>query len=103
MSNDPDQEPFCDGLSEELIDALARLEGLCVVARTSAFQFRGKGHDLREVGEKLKVKTCWKAVSARLGTAFASTRSSLTRRTGITSGLSDMTVTWTMCSRCRTR
>ena len=57
MSADPDQEYFCDGLSEELIDALARLEGLRVVARTSAFQFRGKGHDLREVGEKLKVKT----------------------------------------------
>ena len=57
MSADPDQEYFCDGLSEELIDALARLEGLRVVARTSAFQFRGKGHDLREVGQKLKVKT----------------------------------------------
>ena len=57
MSADLEQEYFCDGLSEELIDALARLEGLRVVARTSAFQFRGKGHDLREVGQKLKVKT----------------------------------------------
>ena len=57
MSADPEQEYFCDGLAEELIDALARLEGLRVVARTSAFQFRGKGHDLSEVGAKLKVKT----------------------------------------------
>ena len=57
MSPGKDQEYFCDGLAEELIDALARLEGLRVVARTSAFQFKGKGHDLREVGEKLKVKT----------------------------------------------
>ena len=57
MSADPEQEYFCDGLSEELIDALARLEGLRVVARTSAFQFRGKGHDLREVGQKLSVRT----------------------------------------------
>ena len=57
MSPDNDQEYFCDGLSEELIDAFAKLDGLSVVARTSAFQFRGKGHDLREVGEKLKVKT----------------------------------------------
>ena len=57
MSADPEQEYFCDGLAEELIDALAQLEGLRVVARTSAFQFRGEGHDLREVGEKLKVKT----------------------------------------------
>ena len=57
MSADPEQEYFCEGLAEELIDALARLDGLRVVARTSAFQFRGKGHDLREVAEKLKVRT----------------------------------------------
>ena len=57
MSADPEQEYFCEGLAEELIDALAQLEGLRVVARTSAFQFRAKGHDLREVGEKLNVKT----------------------------------------------
>ena len=57
MSADPEQEYFCEGLSEELIDALARLDGLRVVARTSAFQFRGKGHDLREVGDTLNVKT----------------------------------------------
>ena len=59
MSADPDQEYFCDGLSEELIDALARLEGLRVVARTSAFQFRGKGHDLREVVYRLRVLGQW--------------------------------------------
>ena len=57
MSPGKDQDYFCEGLAEELIDALAQLAGLRVVARTSAFQFRGKGHDLREVGEKLKVKT----------------------------------------------
>ena len=57
MSPEKDQDYFCEGLAEELIDALARLEGLRVVARTSAFQFRDKGYDLREVGEKLKVKT----------------------------------------------
>ena len=57
MSADPEQEYFCEGLAEELIDALARLKELRVVARTSAFQFRGRGHDLTEVGQKLKVKT----------------------------------------------
>ena len=57
MSADPEQEYFCDGLAEELIDALARLDGLRVVARTSAFRFRGDAPDLREVGEKLNVKT----------------------------------------------
>ena len=57
MSADPEQEYFCDGLAEELIDALTRLEGLRVVARTSAFQFKGQSPDLREVGDKLNVKT----------------------------------------------
>ena len=57
MSADPEQEYFCDGLAEELIDALARLEGLRVVARTSAFQFKGQAKDLRQVGEQLNVKT----------------------------------------------
>ena len=44
-------------VAEELIDALARLHGLRVVARTSAFQCRGKGHDLRAVGQQLNEKT----------------------------------------------
>ena len=57
MSADPEQEYFCEGLAEELIDALARLQHLRVVSRTSAFQFRGKGHDLQQIAEKLKVKT----------------------------------------------
>ena len=67
MSADPEQEYFCDGLSEELIDALARLEGLRVVARTSAFRFRGKGLDLREIGEKLNVKTVLEGSVRKVG------------------------------------
>ena len=42
MSADSEQEYFCDGLAEELIDALARLDGLRVVGRTSSFQFKGR-------------------------------------------------------------
>ena len=68
MSADPEQEYFCEGLAEELIDALARLEGLRVAARTSAFQFGGKGHDLSEIGEKLKVKTILEGSVRRAGT-----------------------------------
>ena len=68
MSADPEQEYFCDGLAEELIDALARLEGLRVVARTSAFRFKGDAPDLREVGEKLNVKTVLEGSVRRAGT-----------------------------------
>ena len=67
MSADPEQEYFCDGLAEELIDRLARLEGLRVVARTSAFQFRGQAPDLREVGDKLNVKTVLEGSVRKVG------------------------------------
>ena len=55
MSPDKDQEYFCDGMSEELIDALAKVEGLRVVARTSAFAFKGQALDIRRIGEQLSV------------------------------------------------
>lgn len=57
MSNDPDQDYFCDGISEEIIDALAQLNNLRVVARTSAFSFKGKNMDVREIGKTLDVNT----------------------------------------------
>lgn len=44
---------FCDGLAEELIDLLARSEGLRVVARTSSFQFKGVQVDVRDIGRRL--------------------------------------------------
>lgn len=55
MSPGKDQEYFADGLSEQLINDLAKVSGLKVVARSSAFQFRGEGEDLRSVGHKLGV------------------------------------------------
>ena len=51
-----EDEYFCDGLSEELINALSKLPGLRVTARSSAFQFRGQELDAREVGQKLDVE-----------------------------------------------
>jgi TolB-like protein/DNA-binding winged helix-turn-helix (wHTH) protein/Tfp pilus assembly protein PilF len=55
MSAAKDQEYFSDGLAEQLINDLAKISGLRVVGRSSAFQFRGKDEDLREVGRKLGV------------------------------------------------
>jgi serine/threonine protein kinase/Tfp pilus assembly protein PilF len=57
MSADPEQEYFCEGISEELINALCKLEGLKVASRTSAFQFEGKGYDIKDVGARLSVAT----------------------------------------------
>ena len=55
MSPAKDQEYFSDGLAEQLIHELAKVSGLKVVGRSSAFQFKGKNEDLREVGRKLGV------------------------------------------------
>ena len=57
MSGDAAQEYFSDGISEEILNSLAQIEGLKVTGRTSSFQFKGKGMDLKEVGEKLGVAT----------------------------------------------
>jgi serine/threonine protein kinase/Flp pilus assembly protein TadD len=57
MSADPENEYFCDGLAEELLNALAKIEGLKVAARTSAFFFKGKEVDVRDIGQKLGVGT----------------------------------------------
>jgi serine/threonine protein kinase/TolB-like protein/Tfp pilus assembly protein PilF len=55
MSVDPENQYFCDGLTEELINHLARSPGLRVVARTSSFQFKDAARDIREVGKLLDV------------------------------------------------
>jgi serine/threonine-protein kinase len=55
MSADLENEYFCDGLAEELINALARVEGLKVVARTSAFSFKGKNFGIGQIASILNV------------------------------------------------
>jgi len=57
MSSQKDQEYFCDGLTEELINRLSNIHTLRVPARTSAFFFKGKTGDIREIGSKLNVQT----------------------------------------------
>lgn len=57
MSADPADEFFADGMTEEIINALAQIDQLHVVARTSAFSFKGKYIDVRSVGKQLNVRT----------------------------------------------
>lgn len=56
MSADAENEYFCDGRAEELINALTKIERLRVVSRTSAFSFKGKDADVREIGQQLNVR-----------------------------------------------
>ena len=53
MSPEPEQDYFCDGISEEITNSLTRISGLNVIARTSAFHFKGTNIDIREVGQRL--------------------------------------------------
>jgi len=55
MSSDAEQEYFSDGISEEILNALARVQGLQVAGRTSSFAFKGQNQDLRQIGETLGV------------------------------------------------
>jgi len=55
MSADPEQEYFSDGISEELLNVLAKLPGLRVAARTSSFQFKGQNEDIAEIAAALNV------------------------------------------------
>ena len=55
MSPAKDQEYFTDGMSEELLNLLAKIQGLKVISRTSSFSFKGKNIDVRKIGENLGV------------------------------------------------
>jgi TolB-like protein len=56
MSSDTEQEYFSDGISEEILNSLARVKDLKVAGRTSSFAFKGQNQDLRQIGETLGVE-----------------------------------------------
>ncbi len=62
-----DDEYFADGITEEILNALAQLQGLHVAARTSSFAFKGRSEDLRGIGEKLNVSTVLEGSVRRAG------------------------------------
>src|SRR4029453_12867754 len=56
MSDDPDQEYFADGISEDVITTLSKIQELMVIARNSSFVFKGQTRDIREIGRILGVR-----------------------------------------------
>ena len=67
MSADPENEYFSDGISEEILNALTRVDGLQVTARTSSFSFKGKNEDVRQIGITLGVSTVLEGSVRRAG------------------------------------
>ncbi len=83
MSNDPEQEYFSDGLSEELLHLLAKIQGLKVVARTSSFSFRNKDDDIQSIGKKLNVQFILEGSVRKYGNAIRVTTSLTNAEDGI--------------------
>jgi eukaryotic-like serine/threonine-protein kinase len=67
LSADKENEYFSDGLAEEIINALTKVQELRVIARTSAFAFRGREQDLRSIGQRLRVGTILEGSVRRAG------------------------------------
>ena len=67
MSADPENEYFTDGMAEEIINALTKIQSLRVASRTSAFAFKGKNEDITEIGRKLKVSTVLEGSVRKMG------------------------------------
>jgi adenylate cyclase len=82
FSQAKDQEYFCDGISEEILDALAKVEGLRVVARTSSFAFKGRSTDVAEIGQKLGVRTVLEGSLRREGNRIRVTAQLINARDG---------------------
>ena len=77
-----DQEYFCDGISEEILDTLAKVEGLHVIARTSSFSFKGKSADVSEIGQKLNVQNVLEGSLRREGNRIRVTAQLVNARDG---------------------
>jgi TolB-like protein len=82
MSGDPKNNYFSDGITEEILDALAQIPNLKVAARTSAFAFKGKAEDLRKVGEALDVATVLEGSVQRAGDEVRITAQLVDTRSG---------------------
>lgn len=67
MSGDPDNEFFSDGITEEILNGLSKVEGLRVTSRTSSFAFKGKSTDIREIGRKLGVRNILEGSVRKVG------------------------------------
>ena len=103
LSQAKDQEYFCDGMSEEILGALAKTDGLRVVARTSSFSFKGRNVDASEIGRALNVSTILEGTLRRDGNRIRIFAQLINARDGYELWSNTYEVRCRECSRCRTR
>lgn len=82
MSPNRDQDYFCEGMAEEILNALTRIEGLRVAARTSSFQFQGRSADVRKVAQELGVNTVLEGSVRKAGDQLRVTAQLINARDG---------------------
>jgi TolB-like protein len=82
LSGDPAREFFSDGMSEELLNLLARVPGLQVASRTSSFAYKGRNVDIRDVGRELGVETVLEGSVRQAGTNVRITAQLIDAETG---------------------
>lgn len=82
MSAEPENEYFSDGITEEIINAITRVEGLSVTSRTSAFAFKGLNKDVREIGAELNVNHVLEGSVRRAGNRVRITAQLITSKDG---------------------
>ena len=70
LSNDPDQEYFADGITDDLTTDLSRISGSFVIARTTAFTYKGKPIDVKQIGRELGVRYVLEGSVRRTATRF---------------------------------
>jgi adenylate cyclase len=82
MTGDPEQELFCDGITEDIITDLSKTEGIAVVGRQSSFTYKGKARDLRTVGRELGVKYVMEGSVRKAGNVVRVTAQLIDAETG---------------------
>jgi adenylate cyclase len=82
LSQAKDQEYFCDGISEEILHALAKIDGLRVTGRTSSFSFKGSGAGATEIGKKINVENVLEGSLRRDGNRVRITAELINARSG---------------------
>ena len=104
MSPDPETDYFSDGITEELINAMAKVGGLRVASRTSVFALKNKPQDVRAIGALLGVSAVLEGIGPQGGRPAAHHgAASPPPTTAASSGRSATTASWTTCSPSRTK
>ena len=103
ISKDPNQDYFADGITDNLTTDLSRIRYSFVIARNTAFSFKGKDTDAREISKELGVRYVLEGSCSATKTVSASMRSSSTATPARVSGPNASKTTWRMCSGCRIR